>query len=100
MKKQLQSPVVSGYRWCPAHRRWDHHARNRAATNFKLELAEIENRHHLTFESFEEGKLTMEEYLSLVVFHEKRRFTRAQFQRFMFEQTKPHPEMIELVRPA
>jgi len=26
---------------------WDHHARKRAATNFKLELAEIEERHHL-----------------------------------------------------
>jgi len=27
---------------------WDHHARERAATNFKLELAEMEVRHHLT----------------------------------------------------
>ena len=26
---------------------WDHHARERAATNFKLESAEMENRHHL-----------------------------------------------------
>ena len=24
---------------------WDHHARERAATNFKLELAEMEDRH-------------------------------------------------------
>ena len=30
---------------------WDHHARERAATNFKLELAEMENRHHLTFDT-------------------------------------------------
>ena len=27
---------------------WDHHARKRAATNFKLEWAEMEDRHHLT----------------------------------------------------
>jgi hypothetical protein len=27
---------------------WDHHARKRAA-NFKLELAEMEDRHHLIF---------------------------------------------------
>jgi putative hydrolase of the HAD superfamily len=76
---------------------WDHHARKRAATSFKLELAEMEDRHHLTFDTFEEGKLTLEEYLDRVVFYQKRPFTRAQFRRFMFAQSKPYPEMIELV---
>jgi putative hydrolase of the HAD superfamily len=76
---------------------WDHHARKRAATNFKLEPAEMENRHHLTFDTYEEGKLTLAEYLGRVVFYEKRPFTRAQFRRFMFAQSKPYPEMIELV---
>jgi putative hydrolase of the HAD superfamily len=77
---------------------WDHHARKRAATHFKLELAEMENRHHLTFDTYEEGKLTLEEYLGRVVFHRKRPFTRAQFRRFMFAQSKPYPQMIQLVR--
>jgi putative hydrolase of the HAD superfamily len=77
---------------------WDHHARKRAATAFKLELAEMEDRHHLTFDTYEEGKLTLEEYLGRVVFYQKRPFTRAQFQRFMFAQSKPYPRMIELVR--
>jgi putative hydrolase of the HAD superfamily len=76
---------------------WDHHARKRAATTFKLEFAEMEERHHLIFETYEEGKLTLEEYLGLVVFYQKRPFTRAQFQRFMFAQSKSHPQMIELV---
>jgi putative hydrolase of the HAD superfamily len=76
---------------------WDHHARKRAATNFKLELAEMEDRHHLTFDTYEEGKLTLEEYLGRVVFYQKRPFTRAQFRRFMFAQSKPYPEMIALV---
>ena len=76
---------------------WDHRARKRAATNFKLELAEMEARHHLTFDTHEEGKLTLEEYLGRVVFYQKRPFTRAQFRRFMFAQSKPYPEMIELV---
>ena len=79
---------------------WDHHARKRAATNFKLELAEMENRHHLTFDTYEEGKLTLEEYLDRVVFYEKRPFTRAQFRRFMFAQSQPYPEMIELIARA
>jgi putative hydrolase of the HAD superfamily len=76
---------------------WDHHARKRAAMNFKLELTEMEDRHHLTFDTYEEGKLTLEEYLGRVVFYQKRPFTRAQFRRFMFAQSKPCPEMIELV---
>jgi HAD superfamily hydrolase (TIGR01509 family) len=76
---------------------WDHLARKRAATNFKLPLTELEDRHHLTFDTYEEGKLTLEEYLSQVVFYQKQPFTRAQFRRFMFAQSKPYPEMIELV---
>ena len=76
---------------------WDHDARKRAATNFKLELAEMEDRHHLTFDTYEEGKLTLEEYLDRVVFYQKRPFTRARFRRFMFAQSKPYPEMISLV---
>jgi len=59
---------------------------------------ELEDRHHLTFDTYEEGKLTLEEYLGRVVFHQKRPFTRAQFRRFMFAQSKPYPEMIELIR--
>jgi putative hydrolase of the HAD superfamily len=77
---------------------WDHHARKRAAAHFKLELAEMEDRHHLTFDTYEEGKLTLDEYLNRVVFYRKRPFTRAQFRQFMFSQSEPYPEMIELIR--
>jgi putative hydrolase of the HAD superfamily len=76
---------------------WDHHARKRAATNFKLELTEMEERHHLTFDTYEEGKLTLEEYLSRVIFYKQQPFTHAQFRRFMFTQSKSYSEMIELV---
>ena len=75
---------------------WDHHARRRAAQHFMLEWAEMEERHALTFETHEEGKLTFEEYLGRVVFYQKRPFTRAQFRRFMCAQSKPYPEMIKL----
>jgi len=76
---------------------WDHHARRRAAKNFKLPWAEMEERHRLVFETHEEGKLPFEEYLGWVVFYEKRPFSRAQFRRFMFAQSKPYPNMIGLV---
>ncbi len=67
---------------------WDHHARKRAAKKFKLEWIEMEDRHQLNFDIYEEGKLTLEEYLGRVVFYQKRPFTRAQFRRFMFAQSK------------
>jgi len=77
---------------------WDHHARKRAAAHFRLKWPEMEGRHQLNFATFEEGKLTLEEYLDRVVFHRKRPFTKAQFRNFMFAQSKPFPRMIELVR--
>ena len=75
---------------------WDHLARRCAAAKFNLELADLEDRHRLTFDTYEEGKLTLQEYLDRVVFYRKRPFTRDQFRRFMFAQSKPYPEMIAL----
>jgi putative hydrolase of the HAD superfamily len=76
---------------------WTHDGRKRAAAKFDLDLAEMEERHHLTFDTYEEGKLTLDEYLGRVVFYQERPFTRAQFRAFMFAQSEPHPEMIDLV---
>jgi putative hydrolase of the HAD superfamily len=76
---------------------WDHLARKRAATMFALGLPEMEDRHQLNFATYEEGKLTLEQYLNRVVFYQKRPFTHAQFRRFMFAQSKPNTEMIDLV---
>jgi hypothetical protein len=77
---------------------WDHHARRRATKHFKLDWAEMEERHGLNFETHEEDKITFNEYLDRVVFYQKRPFTRAEFRRFMFAQSKSFAEMIELVR--
>jgi putative hydrolase of the HAD superfamily len=77
---------------------WGHQSRALAAKAFDVNLEEMEDRHHLTFDTYEVGKLTLEEYLERTVFYEKRPFTRDQFRDFMFAQTQPHPEMIDLVR--
>ena len=76
---------------------WDGRARKRAAAHLKLEFAVMEDRHHLTFNTYEEGKITLDDYLDRVVFYEKRPFTRAQFRRFMFAQSTPYPRMIQLI---
>ena len=77
---------------------WDHHERRRAAKHFKLNWAEMQNRHELNFEIHEVDKITFREYLDRVVFWQKRPLTRAEFRQFMFAQSKPFTEMIELVR--
>lgn len=76
---------------------WDRAARRQAAATFSLDLPELEERHHLTFDTYEEGKLTLEEYLHRTVFYEDRPFTREEFKSFMYSRTEAYPEMIELV---
>jgi putative hydrolase of the HAD superfamily len=77
---------------------WSHESRKLAAKTFDLNPEEMESRHNQAFDTYELDKLTLEEYLSRVVFYQKRSFTRAQFRKFMFAQSKPYPKMIELVR--
>jgi putative hydrolase of the HAD superfamily len=77
---------------------WDHKARELAARKFKLNLHEMNDRHRLTFDTYEVGKLSLKDYLGRVVFYRKRAFTMGQFRNFMFAQSKPYPEMIEMVR--
>lgn len=76
---------------------WNHHSRERAATHFDLDWADMEERHRLNFATYEEGKLTLDEYLDRVVFYQERALTRAQFRDFMFAQSKPYPDMIDMV---
>jgi putative hydrolase of the HAD superfamily len=77
---------------------WDHHSRRQAAKAFDLDFNEMEKRHHLVADAYELGKLSLREYLSGVVFHEKRPFSHAQFWGFMRARSKPYPLMIELIR--
>jgi putative hydrolase of the HAD superfamily len=77
---------------------WGHVSRRMAAEVFNLNPGELEERHNLTFVTYEEGKLTLKEYLSMVVFYEKRKFTPDQFRQFMFDQSTPYTEMIEFIK--
>jgi putative hydrolase of the HAD superfamily len=77
---------------------WDRHARKRAVDQFGLDEGELNERHHLTFDTYEEGKLSLDQYLDRVVFHTQRAFPREDFKAFMFAQTQPVTEMMELIR--
>lgn len=77
---------------------WDHPARQKAAESFHLDYTDIEERHHLSFDTYEEGKLSLDEYLKQVVFYEPRAFSVEMFKTFMNEQSQPYPDMIQLIR--
>lgn len=72
---------------------WDRHMRQAAAEKFNLDKDEMNERHHLTFDTYEEGKLSLDEYLTRLVFYEDRPFTREDFRAFMFAQSQQKPEM-------
>jgi len=67
---------------------WDRATRRRAAEAFALDFDEMNERHNLTFDTYERGLLSLEEYLKRVVFHRPRSFTPEQFRAFMFEQSQ------------
>jgi putative hydrolase of the HAD superfamily len=77
---------------------WDHNIRRHAAEKFNLDFEEMNERHHLTFDTYEEGKLSIDDYLKRVVFYQDRPFSRDEFRDFMYAQSKPFPDAIELMR--
>lgn len=77
---------------------WDRGSRRKAIDHFNLDPEETEERHHLTFDTYEVGKITQDEYLDRVVFYKKQSFSRKQFRQFMYDQSKPFPDMIALLQ--
>jgi len=76
---------------------WDRHMRRSAAEKFGLDYEDMNERHHLIFDTYEEGELSLDDYLSRVIFNEERTFTREDFKAFMYGCSQPMPDMIELM---
>jgi putative hydrolase of the HAD superfamily len=77
---------------------WDRQARYKAVKQFNLDLDEVNERHHLTFDTYEVGKLSLDDYMNRVVFYRKRNFTKDDFRKFMFSQSQKLPDMISFIR--
>jgi len=76
---------------------WDHNSRKLACKKFGLDFEATEGLHRITFDTFERGKITLDQYLDRVIFTQKRPFSRADFKKFIFSQSKPFQEMIDLI---
>ena len=77
---------------------WDHEERDRAVQKFQLQKADFETRHKEVVATFEEGKITLDQYLERTVFYQPRNFGKDEFKSFMFSLSKPNPEVLEFAR--
>lgn len=77
---------------------WDRKSRKAAADRFGLNADEVSDRHRMTFDTYESGKLNLDEYLTRTIFYEDRNFTRQEFRQFMMDQSQPYQEMLDLIR--
>jgi putative hydrolase of the HAD superfamily len=74
---------------------WDTHSREKGMAKFKLEPEETERRHKICFDTYELGRMTLDEYLGYVIFHEPRSFTREECINFMLHESQPLDGAVE-----
>ena len=77
---------------------WDCGLRKLVASHFQIDAEEMDERHHLTYDTYEAGKISLSVYLERVVFWEPRPFTEDQVIAFMVEQARCFPDMIDLYK--
>ncbi|KAA9356483.1 HAD family hydrolase [Larkinella humicola] len=74
---------------------WGHESRQRAADTFGFDYSEMDVLHDFMFNTYEIGRITLDEYLDTVVFSQPRDFTREDFKAFMFAQSLELPNMLQ-----
>jgi putative hydrolase of the HAD superfamily len=77
---------------------WDHEQRERAVAQFELNAEDFEWRHKEVIGEWEEGSMTLDEYLEIAVFHTRRTFSREEFIQFMYSQSIPDEATITIAR--
>jgi putative hydrolase of the HAD superfamily len=71
---------------------WDRNSRKAACEAFHIDWEEFQDRHDLTFPTFDAGQITINEYLDRTLFYRPRKFSREEFTAFMFAQSREYPE--------
>jgi putative hydrolase of the HAD superfamily len=77
---------------------WDHEERERAVENFQLQKVDFEARHKEVVTMFEEGKISLDQYLDRTVFYQARKFSKEEFKSYMFSLSRPKTEVLEFAR--
>ena len=77
---------------------WDREQRARAVERFQLAAEDFQCRHEEVVGEWEEGRITIDEYLDFTVFHQDRPFSRREFVDFMLAQSIPNERVISMAR--
>ena len=77
---------------------WGHVSRRAAADKFGLDWDEYSERHEKVAHAIETNQLSLEAYLTRTIFFRPRSFSREEFRKFIFAQSQPYPETIEIAR--
>ena len=77
---------------------WGHASRRAAAEKFGLDWEEYAERHEKVAHAIETDRLSLDAYLTRTIFYRPRSFTRAEFRGFVFAQSQPHPDAIEIAQ--
>ncbi len=77
---------------------WGHTSRRAAAEKFGLDWDEYTDRHEKVAHAIETNRLSLDEYLTRTIFYRPRSFSREDFREFIFAQSQPHPETIEIAK--
>jgi putative hydrolase of the HAD superfamily len=77
---------------------WDREQRQRAVEHFGLNAEDFQWRHEEVSGEWEEGRITLDEYLDIAVFYTGRKFSKDEFRAFMYAQSVAHPETIAIAR--
>ena len=76
---------------------WGHDSRRAAAEKFGLDWEEYSDRHEKVGHAIETNRMSLEQYLDRTIFYRPRDFSREEFRAFIFAQSQPKPESIEIV---
>jgi len=77
---------------------WGHASRRAAAEKFGLDWEEYSDRHEKVGHAIETNRLSLDQYLTRAIFYRPRPFTREDFRDYIFAQSQPKPESIEIAR--
>ena len=77
---------------------WDREQRDRAVERFKLDPQDFQCRHEEVVSEWEEGRITIDEYLYITVFWAARNFSREEFIDFMYSQSVPDEGVVSIAR--
>lgn len=74
---------------------WGHESRERAAAQFGFDYERMNALHEIVFDVYEEGSVSLDFYLNIILFYEPRSFTKETFTDFMLHESKELPDTLQ-----